>query len=130
MNLRDRKLLFVLVAVAAAAVAGILIGVSACGSSSSSDKNATTTTGGRGPPARPAGNVAAAGGAPRPSRPTAWARLLLAAGVLAAEVLALSVRFDAAALGDRADWTAAALRHGPVLLRLAADADDARTGHL
>ena len=46
MNLRDRKLLFVLVAVAAAVIAGILIGVSACGSSnsSSSDKSAVTTT--------------------------------------------------------------------------------------
>jgi protein-disulfide isomerase len=44
MNLRNRKLLFVLVAVAAAVVAGVLIGVSALGSSSSSDKNAVTTT--------------------------------------------------------------------------------------
>jgi protein-disulfide isomerase len=44
MNLRGRNLVFVLVAVAAAVIAGILIGVSAWGSSSSSDKSAVTTT--------------------------------------------------------------------------------------
>jgi exosortase E/protease (VPEID-CTERM system) len=42
-----------------------------------------------------------------------------AAGVLALEILVLSLRFDVGTLGDASGWPAALLRQGPLLVRLA-----------